>query len=46
MDDDVKDFLHKLFDLDILIVGHNLKYDLEIIYLFLNKESSKNYINK
>lgn len=46
LDTDIKDFLNKLFDLDILIIGHNLKYDLEIIDLFLNKESSKNFIDK
>jgi len=30
-DDDLKRFLNNLLGLDILIVGHNIKYDLEII---------------
>lgn len=46
MDTDIKEFLNKLFDLDVLIIGHNLKYDLEILDLFLNKESSKNSTTK
>jgi hypothetical protein len=33
----LQDFLKNLFDLDILIVGHNIKYDLEVIELFLKK---------
>jgi len=37
-DEKLKDFLRKLFDLDITIVGHNIKYDLEIIDLFLKQE--------
>jgi DNA polymerase I-like protein with 3'-5' exonuclease and polymerase domains len=36
--DDFKDFLNKLFKLDITIIGHNIKYDLEIIDLFLNED--------
>jgi DNA polymerase-1 len=36
--DDLNDFLKKLFKLDITIIGHNIKYDLEIIDLFLNWE--------
>ncbi len=35
-DNDLKDFLSKIFDLDILIIWHNIKYDLEIIDLFLD----------
>lgn len=35
--EDLQDFLKNLFDLDILIVGHNIKYDLEVIELFLKK---------
>lgn len=42
----LKEFLNNLFELDILIIWHNLKYDLEILDLFLNKETSKNLINK
>lgn len=34
-DDDLKIFLKQLLDLDILIIWHNLKYDLEIIELYL-----------
>lgn len=39
---DLKIFLKNIFDLDILIVWHNLKYDLEIIENFLNREEEKN----
>ena len=39
-DKDLKDFLSKLLELDILIIWHNLKYDLEIIELFLENNSS------
>ena len=42
-DSKLKEFLKKLFDLDITIIGHNIKYDLEIIDLFLK---SKNEIFK
>jgi len=38
-DENLKDFLIKLFELDILIIGHNIKYDLEIIDLFLKKDN-------
>ena len=39
----LKKFFNKIFDLDILIVWHNLKYDLEIIDLFMsNIELDKN----
>lgn len=40
-DEKLKTFLNNLFDLDILIIGHNIKYDLEIIDLFINKKSIK-----
>jgi len=33
---DLKDFLNNLFSSDKLLIAHNLKYDLEIIKLFLN----------
>jgi hypothetical protein len=33
-----------LFELDITIIGHNIKYDLEIIELFLKSEN-KTFIN-
>jgi DNA polymerase-1 len=39
-DSKLKEFLTKLFVLDITIIGHNIKYDLEIIDLFLWRESS------
>ena len=48
-DYDLKDFLEKLFDLDILIVWHNLKYDLEILELFIKNAwniNDNNYNNK
>lgn len=38
-DIDLKDFLSKLFELDLLIVWHNIKYDLEILELFLWNDS-------
>ena len=45
-DEKLKEFLNKLFNLDILIIGHNIKYDLEIIELYLwtenNHEINKN----
>jgi len=44
-DKDLKNFLNKLFSMNILIIWHNLKYDLEIIDLFLNKELGKNSSN-
>ena len=37
-DSELKDFINKIFKLDITIIGHNLKYDLEIIELFLWKD--------
>ena len=37
---DLRKFLTNIFDLDILIIGHNLKYDLEILELFLNNNTS------
>lgn len=39
-DIDLKQFLINIFDLDILMIWHNIKYDLEIIDLFLKKEST------
>ena len=39
--EDTKKFLEFLFALDIEIVGHNLKYDLEIIENFLHSENTK-----
>lgn len=43
-DDDLKKFLDDVFSLDILIIWHNIKYDLEILDLFRhnNKDSSLN----
>ena len=40
-DKKLKEFLNKLFDLDITIIGHNLKYDLEIVDLFLENKKTK-----
>ncbi len=46
-DKDFKDFLKKLFNLNIIFIGHNIKYDLEIIDLFLKKnELEKKNDNK
>lgn len=36
----LQNFLKNILDLDILIIGHNIKYDLEVIELFLKKETS------
>lgn len=36
----VKEFLKYLFSLDVEIIGHNIKYDLEIIENFLNSNFS------
>lgn len=42
---DLKQFLINIFDLDILMIWHNIKYDLEIIDLFLKKESTNSEKN-
>lgn len=38
----LKNFLKNIFDSDLLLIGHNLKYDLEIIDLYLSREYKKN----
>jgi DNA polymerase-1 len=38
--EDLQDFLKNVLDLDVLIIGHNIKYDLEVIELFLQKNSA------
>lgn len=40
-DSDLKDFIFNLLSLDILIVWHNLKYDLEILELFTKNINNK-----
>ena len=40
-DYDLKNFVDNLFSLDILIVWHNLKYDLEILELFIKNIDTK-----
>lgn len=35
---DLKEFFNDIFSMDIEIIGHNLKYDLEIIELFIENE--------
>jgi hypothetical protein len=40
-DKNLKNFLNEIFELDILIIGHNIKYDLEIIELFLSGNNNK-----
>ena len=40
IDNDLKKFINNLLSLDILIVWHNLKYDLEILELFLKNSDS------
>jgi DNA polymerase-1 len=47
-DDELKNFIDNLLSLDILIVWHNLKYDLEILELFrknLNTQKKKSVQN-
>jgi DNA polymerase I-like protein with 3'-5' exonuclease and polymerase domains len=48
-DNDLINFIEKLFKLEILIIWHNLKYDLEILELFIKnawKKNSNNYNDK
>jgi len=45
-DEKLRLFLKNIFDLDILIIWHNIKYDLEIIDLFLNEKKEDNYEEK
>ncbi|MDD2907410.1 MAG: 5'-3' exonuclease H3TH domain-containing protein [Candidatus Gracilibacteria bacterium] len=46
-DEKLKEFINNIFALDLLIIGHNIKYDLEIIDRFLNsiniKKSDNNF---
>lgn len=39
--DDLKDFLTSIFELDITIVGHNIKYDLEVIESYFSEEQKQ-----
>ena len=41
-----RDFLEFLFSLDIEIVGHNLKYDLEIVQRHFDKNQDNIWIWK
>ncbi len=41
----VQNFIKRLFDSDIEIVWHNLKYDLQILQIFLSKDSVNNNLN-
>ncbi|USN58893.1 MAG: hypothetical protein H6767_02110 [Candidatus Peribacteria bacterium] len=38
-DTDLQNFLQELFEMNLTIIGHNLKYDLEILYLFLQQKN-------
>jgi DNA polymerase I-like protein with 3'-5' exonuclease and polymerase domains len=38
-DESLKKFLQELFIKDFLIVGHNIKYDLEIIEMFMKQSN-------
>jgi len=42
----LKNFLDKIFNLDITIIGHNIKYDLEIIELFKRNLRIDKFENK
>lgn len=44
--DEAKDFLQYLFDLDVTIIGHNIKYDLEIIDQFLHTSVKSTWAKK
>ena len=44
-DQELKEFIKNILNLDILIIGHNLKYDLEILELFLWTEKKWNKEN-
>jgi len=37
--DRLKTLLRNILDTDLIIIGHNLKYDLQIIEEFLRKDS-------
>jgi hypothetical protein len=39
-DNDLNNFILNVFELDIIIIGHNLKYDLEILEIFNKKVGS------
>jgi DNA polymerase-1 len=46
-DFDLKNFLEKIFNLDILVIWHNIKYDLEILELFMLsniKQEKKDFV--
>ncbi len=45
-DERLKRFLIELLESDIKIIGHNLKYDLEVLYLFLGDHAEKTVIPK
>jgi hypothetical protein len=45
-DKNLKNFLNEIFELDILIIGHNIKYDLEIIELFLSGNNNKKEVEE
>jgi DNA polymerase-1 len=38
-DEALKEFLEKILSSSLLIIGHNLKYDLEVLEMFLNSPS-------
>lgn len=40
-DESLKNFLNTIFNSDLMIVWHNLKYDLEILDTYLNSEQTK-----
>jgi DNA polymerase-1 len=39
--DELKAFLRKILDSDLIIIGHNLKYDLQVIEYFLSAEKKE-----
>jgi len=45
-DNNLKDFFRNLLNLNIIIIWHNLKYDLEIIELFLMEKENKVYFDE
>lgn len=45
-DGGLKKFLNNLFLSDSLVIGHNLKYDLEVVENFLSREDMEDSIDE
>jgi DNA polymerase I-like protein with 3'-5' exonuclease and polymerase domains len=42
-DEKILDFIEKIFKMNILIIWHNIKYDLEILELFMKNYNNSDY---